>query len=90
MAEKAKGIGADVALLTVIPESSIGRYADLTITIPATTAKVAGPILSATVQSRGSLFEQSLFILLESLILRLMQRSGFKSDSIMARHANLE
>jgi 6-phospho-3-hexuloisomerase len=90
MAEKAKGIGADVALLTVIPGSSISRHADLTITIPATTAKVDGPSLSDTVQSRGSLFEQCLFIFLESLVLRKMERSGFEPDNIMMRHANLE
>ena len=90
MALKAKAIGADVALLTVMPESSIARHADLAVTIPATTAKVEGPSNTDTVQSRGSLFEQCLFILLESVILSLMQRSSFQPDSIMARHANLE
>jgi len=90
MAEKAKAIGANVALLTVIPKSSIGRHTNLTVHIPATTAKVVGSSNADTVQSRGSLFEQCLFILLESLILSLMQRSGFEPDNIMARHANLE
>ena len=90
MADKAKAIEAVVALLTVLPESSIGSHTDLIVTIPATTAKVNNPNNTDTVQSRGSLFEQSLFILLESLILSLMQRSSFQPDSIMARHANLE
>ena len=90
MAEKTKAIGAELALLTVMPKSPIAGYADLCITIPATTAKVSGPSKTDTVQSKGSLFEQCLFILLESVILNLMQRSSFQPDSIMTRHANLE
>jgi len=90
MAEKAKAIGADIALLTVMPKSSIGGIADLVVHIPATTAKVNVSGGTDTVQSRGSLFEQCLFILLESLVLSIMQKSGFDPGNIMMRHANLE
>lgn len=35
MAEKAKGLGAAVAIATVVPQSTIGRLADTVIQIPA-------------------------------------------------------
>ena len=38
----------------------------------------------------GSLFEQSLLILCDSLILTLMQRTGVDAAQMLQRHANLE
>ena len=38
----------------------------------------------------GSLFEQSLFIFLDLVILRLMQRTALDSAGMFKRHANLE
>ena len=92
MAQRARQVGAQVALVTVLPESPIGKLADLTVVIMATTAKVkkgTRPRVQS-VQPRGSLFEQCMFIFLESLLLRHMERTGFKPDDIMIRHANLE
>jgi len=41
-------------------------------------------------QPMKTLFEQSLFVLLESLVLSLMERTGQKADNLSKRHANLE
>jgi 6-phospho-3-hexuloisomerase len=90
MAQRAKQAEAHIALLTVIPGSSIGGYADCTVAIPATTAKVGGKVNTRTVQSKGSLFEQCLFMLLETAVLSLMKQKDFDPDAIMTRHANLE
>jgi D-arabinose 5-phosphate isomerase GutQ len=38
----------------------------------------------------GTLFEQSMFILCDSLILGLMQRTGVNAAQMFERHANLE
>jgi len=89
MAEKARDIGAEVALVTSRRDSSIGTQADLTVILPGTTAKVAGSSVS-TVQPRGSLFEQVLLVFLETLVVMLMNRMNFTPDAIMERHANLE
>ena len=43
-----------------------------------------------SVQPLGTLFEQSLLILCDSLILELMQRSGIGAAQMLERHANLE
>jgi 6-phospho-3-hexuloisomerase len=89
MAEKARNIGAEVALVTARRDSSVGKHADLNVFLPGTTAKVAGDPVS-TVQPGGSLFEQTLLIFLETMVVMLMKRMDFNPDAIMERHANLE
>jgi 6-phospho-3-hexuloisomerase len=90
MARKAHAMSVSLALITVMPRSTIGKLADLVVTIPATTAKADGRNETITVQPRGSLFEQCLLIFLETVIVLLMERMDFKPDDIMKRHANLE
>jgi 6-phospho-3-hexuloisomerase len=43
-----------------------------------------------TVQPMGSLFEQSLFLLLDAIVVELMQRRKTTSEQMFRRHANLE
>lgn len=92
MAQKAGEVGGGVALVTIFPESSIGRLADLCVRIPAPTPKtVAFPTPGATsIQPMGSLFEQSLFIFLDIVVLKLMEKTGSDSSRMFERHANLE
>lgn len=100
MARTAKEAGSRIALLSIFPESAIGRTADLTIRIPASTPKVAtprGPIRGSadepvvpSIQPMGSLFEQCLLLLLDAVVLQLMARLGSDADSMFERHANLE
>lgn len=89
MAKKAKQIGADLAVITIFSESSIGKLADIIITIPAPTAKVEQEAGIPSVQPKGSLFEQCLLILLEAIIITLMEKMN-TGPNIMRRHANLE
>lgn len=90
MAQKAKKIGADLALVTIFPDSSIGKIADAVVRIPAPTPKVATDTGFKSIQPMGSLFEQSLLLFLDSVILRLMELQGNDSDTMFTRHANLE
>ena len=90
-AEKAKDIGAAILLLTIVPNSQIGAMADVVVRIPAPSpkaAEAAGTVES--IQPMGALFEQSLFLLGDVLILVLMQHSQQNSDEMFTRHANLE
>jgi 6-phospho-3-hexuloisomerase len=90
MANKAKKIGATIALVTIFPESSIGTLANVIIKIPAPTPKVATDTGFKSIQPMGSLFEQSLLLFLDAIILRLMEKRGNNSDTMFTRHANLE
>jgi len=85
----AQGAGAQVALLTIRADSSIGEMADLVVRIPAPSPK-AGPTGWHSAQPLGSLFEQALLAVLDAAVLALMDRLGETPDSMFARHANLE
>ncbi|WP_085992981.1 6-phospho-3-hexuloisomerase [Oceanobacillus senegalensis] len=88
MAEKAKSIGAKVALITINPESPIGHLADFSVKINAQ-AKDNGDS-QKSIQPMGSLFEQSLLLFYDAVILKLMSEKGLTSDTMYGRHANLE
>ena len=82
---------ARVALVTIFPESPIGQLAHVVVTIAAPTSKgPAGAQTPTSIQPMGSLFEQSLLLLLDIVILRLMDRAGQDSATMFTRHANLE
>jgi 6-phospho-3-hexuloisomerase len=89
MAEKAAKAGAPVALATIVPESTIGRLSEIVIRVPAAT-KEAADGGATTIQPMGSLFEQSLLLLFDALILQLMDLTGNNTSTMFGRHANLE
>jgi len=88
MAGKAAGLGAAVALATVNPQSTIAAAADIVVAIPAAAKESSGGAVTA--QPMGSLFEQSLLLLLDALILELMREEGTDAAAMLGRHANLE
>ena len=90
MIRKAKSIGADTALVTIHPNSSIGKHADLIIQIPATTPKSPRKCKTSSIPPKGSLFEQSMFVFFEAAVLRLVEALGMEIEAVFQRHANLE
>ena len=89
-AEKAQALGAKLALVTIDPNSPIGQLADVVVAVPAPTPKIKQDLGFSSVQPMGSLFEQSLMLTLDALLLALMEKSGAKVEDMFARHANLE
>lgn len=89
MSAKARESGAKILLLTMDPSSPIAGAADHIIEIPAPTPK-SDRSKGLSIQPMGTLFEQSLFITCDLLVLLLMQRLNLKSDEMFTRHANLE
>lgn len=90
IANRAKSLGGRVALVSIFPQSSLGRLSDLTVRIPAASPKTTGAEAVASVQPMGALFEQSLLVFFDLLVLDLMARKGIDSAAMYARHANLE
>ena len=90
IARRAVEAGGRVALVTIRGGSPIGELADVELHIPAPTPKLDGPSESESIQPMGSLFEQSLLVVLDAVVLELMQRRGESSESMFLRHANLE
>lgn len=86
LAEKAKKLNAEVALLTTKPDSAIGEYADSAIELPAGTKHDA----EGSDQPLGSLFEQSAQIFLDSMVIDLMKLLDIDETAMQNNHANLE
>jgi 6-phospho-3-hexuloisomerase len=93
-ADAAKSRGARVAVVTADGESLVGRAADIVVEVPCPPfAKAARGPSSAkvgTVQPGGTLFEQSLLVFYDGLILDLADRLDWSPKMLKLRHANLE
>jgi len=89
-ATAAHTLGATIVLVTIDPASPIGELADVVVQIPAPSPKAAGGGASQSVQPMGSLFEQSMFVLFDTVVMLLMARTGMTSDQMFTRHANIE
>ena len=90
MAKKAKQLGASTATVTIYPASTIGAMSDPVVSIHAPTSKSDIDIGFRSVQPMGSLFEQSLLLCLDYVILILMDKTQITAEEMFARHANLE
>ncbi|GAP22435.1 6-phospho-3-hexuloisomerase [Leptolinea tardivitalis] len=92
IARKAKSIGARVALITIYPESTIGKLADLVVPIKAVTTKSREDSGATSIQPGGSMFEQSLLLFCDAMVIRIIEKKGItdSNSDLMKRHANLE
>ncbi|MDR4946442.1 6-phospho-3-hexuloisomerase [Neobacillus cucumis] len=89
IAEKAKNIGGTVAAITISPDSTIGKLADIVVKLPgAPKDQSTGDY--QTIQPMGSLFEQTMLLFYDALILRFMEKKGLDSNKMYGKHANLE
>ena len=85
----AKRAGATILFLTAQPQGRGANFADFVLKIPAQTmADDRGPSLS--VLPMGSLFETAQMIFFELVILKLRPRFNERSETMRARHTNLE
>lgn len=85
----ARDSGAKTALVTAQPSAGLARVADHVLHIPAQTmADDRGD--TASVLPMGSLFELSMMLVFELLVLRLREITGETAESMRARHTNLE
>lgn len=89
MAEKARELGADVAVLTLKPDSTLAKLATMVVRLPGASKSRENDDY-ATIQPMGSLFEQTLLLFCDASVLRLMQRRGLDTDRMYGKHANLE
>lgn len=90
-AEKARGIGAAIMLVTIDVESSIARLADCVVRVDAASPKATGGASeNVSIQPMGAMFEQVMFLLFDSLVVALMRAENMSSDAMFKNHANLE
>jgi 6-phospho-3-hexuloisomerase len=89
-ATRAKALTAKIALITATRQSPIGEVADQIIEINAPTPKSDAAAQSFSIQPMGTLFEQTLGLLLDVIVLQLMHELNIDARQMFARHANLE
>ncbi|MFB5760076.1 6-phospho-3-hexuloisomerase [Paenibacillus medicaginis] len=89
MADKAKSLGASVALLTTAPQSYIASVADIVVPLPGSQKDPANAQYT-TIQPMGSLFEQSLLLFGDAVVLKIMEITKQTTVSMYGKHANLE
>ncbi len=87
-ARLAKGHGAQIAMLCILPDSLIGQIADFHVVIPGRTAAHGG--VGQSIQPGGGKYEQSLLIFLDSIVAALVEEFDLPFDAAFTRHANLE
>lgn len=91
MAERASREGARILLFTADALAPLADMAGHLVLIPAPLPKkLAGAGELTSVQPLATLFEQSLLIVNDTLVLELMRRSGESAPDMAVRHANLE
>jgi 6-phospho-3-hexuloisomerase len=88
VATRARQAGARIAVVTAQPASSLGRMADHLLFLPGETTKVN--LEQSSRLPLGSVLEQALLVLVDSVSAHLAERMGRTNASMMARHANLE
>ena len=90
VAAKAKQLGMKIAVITISADSTLGRLADVCVEIPAPTPKRTDGGQGASVQPMGSLFEQAMLLLLDSIVMDVMAKKEIAAAQMFVRHANLE
>lgn len=86
----ARRAGARILFITAQPDGRSAGYADHVLVLPAQTmANDQGETKSSTLPM-GSLYEGSLFILFEVMVLKLCDRLKIGPDDMRRRHTNLE
>lgn len=86
-AEAAMKDGAALCIITASPESPLAQLQEPDIVIRSATKFTTS---DASIQPLGSLFEQMLLVVFDSLVLRMCQGKGSSNDVMASRHANLE
>lgn len=87
-ARVANELGAEVLALTTVPESEPGTLASVILTIPA--ADKHGDRGTLSIQYGGTLFEQTVLMLMDTLFQEIWHRRGQSAEELWQRHFNLE
>lgn len=83
-------VDATVVLITGNPDTQFGDAADILLHLPAPPAPKRLGRGAASMQPQRTAFEQALLIVLDSTVLRLMEKLRVGADEMAARHTNLE
>ncbi len=87
--EEIKKTNAKICLVTGVPDRKTGELADHILWVPASVYKGKDNVVPS-IQPMGNLFEQSLFILFDMIIMQLVDSSDTNFKEMSDRHRNFE
>lgn len=85
--QKADKMGVKTVLITANENSSLGKISDCKVIIEASSKQKK---TNASIQPMGSLFEQSLGIFLDMIVMCLMEQYHITNEDMYKNHSNLE
>ena len=88
IAKKAKESGLYLGLVTMNPQSTLGKMADGMIILPGDYK--GNNEEKHSIQPMGSQFEQMSFLIFDAIVLKLMENWNQTSEQMFMRHADLE
>lgn len=88
MANKAKSLGAKIALISTNDKEGIAEVADTVLKVGAQTKDKSDS--GSSIQPMGTLFEQGLLLVCDSIILDIMESIDTDGAEMYKNHANLE
>lgn len=89
VASEVKRTGAKIALVTGVPGRKTGKLADHILFVPASVYKGDDQVVPS-IQPMGNLFEQSLLLLFDMIIMELVEESDTTFQKMADRHRNFE
>lgn len=89
VAEVVVSTGCPLVVVTGVPTGKTAQRAELVVHVPAAVYKGEGDLVP-THHPMGTLFEQSLVILFDEMVLRLAARKGIDPNQMSGRHRNYE
>lgn len=84
-----KKVGAKIALVTGVPDRKTADLADFVLWVPASVYKGKDNVVPS-IQPMGNLFEQSLFILFDMIIMALVDSGNNTFEKMAHNHRNFE
>lgn len=87
--QKTKELGATLALITAANKGYILEIADIVVKVPAQAYKAVGDFVTSR-QLMGNLFEQTLFILFDVIVMLLKEEMKITDQDMTNRHRNVE
>lgn len=89
--ERAKSFGGKIVTLTIFNNSTLAKLSDVILRVPAYTDKIPkSEENKPNILPGGSMFEITMLVLLDSVIVKLAETKSISTDVKFVRHANLE
>ena len=89
VAERAKAAGAEIAVITGARSGKTPAIANTVLWIPAHVFKGKDNVVESN-QPMGNLFEQTLFVLFDIIVMMLMDDLNISEEEMISRHRNVE